>query len=75
LDIIIYFFISHCSILTDSQNQDWIFYHAKNATDKSTEDPPRMLYMDRIYYDENQWPTTDKTAPTITPQNGPVFLD
>eukprot|EP01084_Bolivina_argentea_P277890 474592_1 len=59
----------HNTILTDKNDNDWIYYHGYQGTERNI----RMLLMDRVYYDEYQWPYINNSSPSNTVQQGPVF--
>jgi arabinan endo-1,5-alpha-L-arabinosidase len=59
----------HCSeIVQDEAGNDWIFYHGVDV-----ENPQgRMLLLDQIKWDENNWPYTEGGTPSLTSAK-PVF--
>jgi len=60
----------HCSeIIQDDAGQDWIYYHGFDAEDP---DAGRKVYMDRIIWDANGWPTIRNRIPSVT-ADAPLF--
>jgi beta-xylosidase len=67
------------SMFLDNNAHEWLLYHAyvreglqiDYATLRKT---PRVLLLDRLYYDEQGWPYTRTGTPSVEPQMGPTFL-
>ncbi len=57
-------------IVTDDEGQDWILYHAYDAADASK---GRVLLMDRLLWDEQDWPYVEGGSPSFTEQSAPVL--
>lgn len=60
----------HCSeVFQDDAGQDWILYHGYDANDP---DAGRKVYLDRIQWDENDWPYINDGTPSIQ-ADAPLF--
>lgn len=56
--------VGHCSeIVQDDAGQDWIFYHGFDTQDP---DGGRKVFLDRITWDEEDWPHIEGGTPAIT---------
>ncbi|MDR2358829.1 MAG: family 43 glycosylhydrolase [Prevotellaceae bacterium] len=61
----------HCSeIVQDNAGQDWILYHAYDA---GTVDAGRVLMLDQIKWDENDWPYVEGGSPSHTKMSIPIL--
>jgi arabinan endo-1,5-alpha-L-arabinosidase len=67
----------HNSVIRDAAGQDWIFYHAIDARNRTLKnditgdrDVRRIMLMDRLVY-RNGWPVIEKGSPSTTRQQGP----
>lgn len=53
----------HCSeVFQDDAGQDWILYHGFDA---SRPEAGRKVYLDRIQWDENNWPYINNGIPSV----------
>ena len=57
-------------IVTDDEGNDWLLYHAYDANDDSK---GRVMLLDKITWDGNDWPVISDGTPSTTPQEAPVF--
>lgn len=57
-------------IITDDNGDDWIMYHAYDANEPSK---GRVLLLDKIVWDKDDWPTVSDGTPSTTPQQAPFF--
>ncbi|MBR1789871.1 MAG: family 43 glycosylhydrolase [Bacteroidaceae bacterium] len=57
-------------IITDDEGQDWILYHAYDASDDTR---GRVLMLDRLHWDEQGWPYVESGTPSFTEQPAPIF--
>lgn len=57
----------HNSIVTDARNQDWIIYHAIDATDRNK---GRVMLIDKVNY-VNGWPEIKNGTPSESTQEAP----
>ena len=55
-------------IVSDKEGVDWIFYHAVSVENPSG----RVLMLDRIYWDEDGWPSVKGMSPSLKAA-APVF--
>lgn len=55
-------------IVSDKEGADWIFYHAVSVENPSG----RVLMLDRIYWDEDGWPSVKGMSPSLKAA-APVF--
>jgi arabinan endo-1,5-alpha-L-arabinosidase len=61
----------HCSeIVQDKAGQDWIMYHAYDA---SNPDAGRMLMLDQVKWDENNWPYVEEGSPSHIKMSIPLL--
>jgi len=59
-------------IITDDNGVDWMFYHAYTS-DEVNSDTNRQLMLDKVEWDENDWPTLGYGTPSYTMKVAPVF--
>ncbi|MCF0199013.1 MAG: family 43 glycosylhydrolase [Bacteroidaceae bacterium] len=57
-------------IITDDEGQDWIMYHAYDAQNP---DKGRVLMLDRLLWDKNNWPYVEGGSPSTTEQDAPIL--
>jgi len=57
-------------IITDDEGNDWLLYHAYDANNDSK---GRVMLLDKITWDRNDWPVVSDGTPSTTPQEAPVF--
>lgn len=57
-------------IVTDDEGQDWILYHAYDASDDSK---GRVMLLDRLRWDSQGWPYVKGGTPSYTEQDAPIF--
>jgi arabinan endo-1,5-alpha-L-arabinosidase len=65
----------HSSIVLDMKGNEWIFYHAVEATDRfiaGTDRFLRKMCMDRILYTNDGWPYVKNASPSFGKQEGPI---
>ena len=64
----------HCAIVQDDKGLDWIVYHGYNPNfENNTQKNTRTLYIDRIYWTEDGFPTCKDTYPTYGEIPGPYI--
>ena len=64
----------HNAIIQDDAGQDWIVYHAFDTSETANfgNSPRRSLMLDRLIWDDNQWPTVQALMPSRNVQNAPI---
>jgi len=65
----------HNAIIQDDDDQDWIVYHAFKTSESPNfgNSPRRSLMIDRLIWDENQWPAVPSLMPSRNQQLAPIF--
>lgn len=65
----------HNAIVQDDEGQDWIVYHAFDTSETPNfgNSPRRSLMIDRLVWDENQWPSVQSLMPSRNSQPAPIF--
>lgn len=57
-------------IITDDEGQDWLLYH---CYDRNNNFNGRLLLLDRIDWDDQDWPVINDGTPSSDEHDGPVF--
>ena len=57
-------------IFTDDKGQDWILYHGYEAADVNA---GRKMFLDKVNWDKDGWPTIGNGTPTIKKSVAPYF--
>ena len=57
-------------IITDDNGKDWILYHGYDVNEPNA---GRKMYLDRVNWDSDGWPTIGKGYPSTTKTVGPYF--
>ena len=57
-------------IATDTNGDTWYLYHGYT---KGRAKEGRMMWLDKILWDEQGWPYIETGSPSHTPQKAPVF--
>lgn len=57
-------------IITDDEGQDWLLYHAYDASDPNK---GRVMVMDRLLWDKDGWPYIEGGTPSYEEKPAPVF--
>lgn len=57
-------------IFTDDKGQDWILYHGYEAADVNA---GRKMFLDKVNWDNDGWPTIGNGTPTIKKSAAPYF--
>ena len=63
----------HCAILKDAKGLDWLVYHAYDPNEEGSKRNERVLYIDRLYWGSNGFPTCKDKAPTHSLVPGPYL--
>lgn len=65
----------HNAVIQDDEGQDWIIYHAFDTFESPNfgNSPRRSLMIDRLIWDENQWPAVQSLMPSRNQQFAPSF--
>jgi arabinan endo-1,5-alpha-L-arabinosidase len=61
--------LGHNSVITDSENQEWIVYHAIDAENRNK---GRVMLIDKINYSEG-WPVINSGTPSIAKSLKPII--
>ena len=57
-------------IITDDNGDDWILYHGYDVSDPNA---GRKVYLDKVNWDKDGWPTIGTGAPTTARTKAPYF--
>ena len=57
-------------IITDDKGQDWILYHGYDFNDPNA---GRKMFLDKVNWDRDGWPTIGEGVPTVTKTEAPYF--
>lgn len=57
-------------IITDDNGDDWILYHGYDVNEPNA---GRKMYLDRVKWDNNGWPTIGNGTPTTSRSKAPYF--
>ena len=57
-------------IITDDNGTDWIFYHGYDVNDPNA---GRKMYLDKVNWDKDGWPTIGTGVPTTARVKAPYF--
>ncbi len=57
-------------IITDDEGQDWLLYH---SYDRNNSFNGRLMLLDKITWDRNDWPVINDGYPSSDEQDAPVF--
>lgn len=57
-------------IFTDDKGQDWILYHGYDFNDPNA---GRKMFLDKVNWDKDGWPTIGEGIPTVTKNVAPYF--
>ncbi|MGI6713950.1 MAG: family 43 glycosylhydrolase [Bacilli bacterium] len=63
----------HCAIIQDSRGLDWIVYHAYDPNEEGWKQHERVLYIDRLYWNEKGYPLCKDRYPTHEEVPGPYL--
>lgn len=57
-------------IITDDKGQDWILYHGYDFNDPNA---GRKMFLDKVNWDKDGWPTIGEGIPSVTKTVAPYF--
>lgn len=69
----------HNAVIRDDAGVEWMLYHANDGPQCNAPYCPRVLFLDRIYYNQSSlsgrddWPWT--AGPSRSPQVAPTIID
>lgn len=64
----------HCAIVQDSKGLDWLIYHGYDPNETTQQrQNERVLYLDRLYWQSNGYPTLKDKYPTHENVAGPYL--
>jgi len=61
----------HCAIIQDAKGLDWLVYHAYDPNEEGSRKNERVLYIDRLYWGSDGFPTCKDQVPTHETVPGP----
>jgi Beta-xylosidase len=61
----------HCAIIQDAKGLNWLVYHAYDPNEEGSRKNERVLYIDRLYWGSDGFPTCKDQVPTHETVPGP----